>query len=215
MDFPRLTHEQFTLVENIFNPYTPNDPRIIELLKKSDAIKIDLANIRDNYQKRMDMLIESQDFHLKSYEMAIQEIKARCTHKFGDGTMAISKTNKSRVDWMDDGTFRSISFCDICGGKFISGQHKVEKKPIMMTQQMIDDAVSYADDLEEVGEMLEFDPNWHPGDLIRTVARITTNLNDEVVHMVDITNDNGVTERVAAYIEVDPQNDIFGFNLVN
>ena len=179
------------------NPYSPDDPRITELCKKSELVKKDMQKLRDDFKRKHDMLLEVQENHLKSYEMAIKNLKDKCTHKYADGKPASSLTHKDRIEWLPDNTMRRISFCELCGSKFDNGVIHIEENAQnalrgKMDQLLISDSdfENYIDnDDEEFIENIKFDPNWTPNagiQLINVVGdRIRNNAN---IQFIDIDN---------------------------
>ena len=147
------------------NPYSPDDPRIMELYKKSELVKKDMQKLRDDFKRKHDMLLEVQENHLKSYEMAIKNLKDKCTHKYANGKPASSLTHKDMIEWLPDNTMRRISFCELCGSKFDNGVIHIEQNALRekMDRLLISDFENYIDnDDEEFIENIEFDPNWTP-----------------------------------------------------
>ena len=111
---------------NPYNPFTPNDPRFTELYNKSKLIKKDVERLKDELKRKTQYFIELNESQIATLEKKINDLKAKCTHRFPDGKIACSSTHDDITERQPDGSYKKLSFCEICGMRFHNGYLKID-----------------------------------------------------------------------------------------
>ena len=109
------------------NPYSPNSKEVQELNEKKKKAASEIERIKKELEEQTQKFVEMQESHIGAYDKQISELKKQCTHRDAKGEFTISKKQKDRLVWDDDGILERCCFCGICGELFT--QSRLEFDP--------------------------------------------------------------------------------------
>ena len=183
------------------NPFSLNDPKLIEYLDSIEKIKIDIKKIKDDLARKTLTLTQTLSLHIESYTNSINELKSKCTHTYDDGKPASDKDLSGKLAWSKNTRLVKYFTCQICGREVENKSldidvEKYKKLNQQFFDEMIENSVIDLDDFkyemeDSYGfEEIEFNPHF---DLAIKVMR---NLKIEPEDLIDVMDPAFVIEMI-------------------